>query len=435
MTSELTPAPAVGVVPAGKAVLVAGLHWQWVAARGRRRMRIEARDQLASHWLALPAGTGDDPATWLGCLTDEADTLPKGKRPASLAAAVLGNVPADCWGVFLLTGGKYWFMAVTGGHPSPYGDVVGDAATVLRASERFRTTAPAPSSGWTVFDPDSLLDMPDARRDPLAGLIPAAVPARAKLHKTDSRTASRLMLLSAVCVAALWYGNHWLDVRQKAEHDAWVQAELVRAKAAAAARPGSLARPWGGQPDFSGMISACVKQWRQAPLSIAGWVFRQAMCEATGQLTLHYALPDGGTVGDFAARLPALYGPGTPVTFNMPGPSDDASFKEAVRFARAPAETLLPGDEQLRRMTSYAQRLRANLRFSEPVVLEQTVGQDRIPLPWKRYSFTFITDIPPDRLFDASRFPGNGLRLSSVKAELHSSRLTYTLEGTLYAEK
>lgn len=433
MTSELTQ-PGVSVVPSGKHALIAGLHWQWVSVRGRRRMRIEARDQLASHWLALPAGTADEPATWLGTLADDTVVLPKGKRPASLAAALLGSVPADCWGIFLLPGGRYWFMAVTGGHPSPYGDVTGDAATALRAAELFRSTAPAPSTGWTVFDPDTLLDLPDARRDALSALLPATVPARALLHKTDSRTPSRLMLLAAVIAAGAWYGNHWLEEKEKAEHAAWVQAELTRAREAAALKPASLNKPWGGQPDFSGMLSACVKQWRQAPLSIAGWVFSQATCEATGQLTLHYALPDGGTVGDFAARLPQLYGAGAQAVFNMPGPSDDASFKETVRFAAAPAEMLLPGDEQLRRMTSYAQRLRANLRFSEPVVLTQTVGQDHIPLPWKRYSFTFITDIPPDRLFDASRFPGNGLRLSSVKAELHSSRLTYTLEGMLYAE-
>lgn len=434
MTSELTQSD-VGMVPFGKHALIAGLHWQWVSARGRRRMRIEARDQFASHWLALPAGTADDPATWLGLLTDDAAVLPKGKRPASLAAAVLESVPTDCWGIFLLPDGKYWFMAVTGGHPSPYGDVTGDAATTLRAAEQFRTTAPAPSAGWTVFDPETLLDLPTARRDSLDALIPSSVPPRALLHKTESRTASRLILLGVVCVAAAWYGSHLLDVRKKAEHDAWVQAELTRAREAAALKPASLSKPWGGQPDFSGMLSACVKQWRQAPLSIAGWVFNRAICEVTGQLTLHYALPDGGTVGDFAARLPQIYGPSTQAVFNMPGPSDDASFKQAVRFATSPAEALLPGDEQLRRMTSYAQRLRANLRFSEPAVLTQNVGQDQISLPWKRYSFTFITDIPPDRLFDASRFPGNGLRLSSVKAELHSSRLTYTLEGMLYAEK
>lgn len=434
MTSEQTPLTTISVVPSGKDVLIAGLHWQWEPARGRRRMRIEARDQLASHWLALPAGTADEPASWLGCLADDAPDFPKGKRPASLTAALLANVPPDCWGVFLLPDGQWWFMAMTGGHPSPYGDVVGDAAAVKRATERFRSTVPAPASGWTVFDPDKLLDDVDAQRSQLSALLPAVVPASARLHKTDSRTAWHLTLAVVVLVLGAWGGNYWLELKQKAEHDAWVQAELVRARQAAEQKTASLSRPWGGQPDFSGMITACVHQWRKSYLSIAGARIREQTCDVSGKLTLHYQLQDGVTVSDFAARLLALYGPDVQATFNMPGPSDDASFTLPVPFIAAPAEALLPGDEQLRRMTSYAQRLRANLRFSEPEVLTQTVGQEHVPLPWRRYSFTFITDIPPDRLFDALRFPGNGLRLKSLKTEQRSSRLTYTLEGMLYAE-
>lgn len=435
MASEMKTEDAVSFVPVGKFVLVAGLQWHWVSVRGRRRMRIEARDMYAGHWLALPGGTTDDPGTWLGCLSSEALPIPKGKRPASLAVALLGNVPADCWGVFILPGGLCWFMAVTGGHPSPYGDVTGNAETVIRAAERFCATSPAPPSGWTIFDPDGLMAKPEARKEPLAALLPTAVPKQARLLKTEDRTTTWVVMLMLVGAVAAWYGNYLLETKKKAEHDAWVQAELIRTREAAELRPGSLKKPWGGMPDFSEMLNACVKEWREAPLSIAGWVFSRATCESSGQMTLHYALPDGGTVGDFAARLPQLYGPAKQAFFNMPGPSDDASFKEDVHFIPSAPEALLPGDEQLRRMTSYAQRLRASLRFSEPSLLVQNVGNESVPLPWKKYTFTFITDIPPDRLFDASRFPGNGLRLSSVKAELHSSRLTYTLEGMLYAEK
>lgn len=434
MTTELMPIVQASAVQSGRHSLVAGLQWQWVPARGQRRMRIEARDQLASHWVALPAGTADEPATWLGLLADDAPELPKGKRPASLSAALSGRVPDDCWGTFLLPDGRWWFMAVTAGHPSPYGDVTGDAAAVIRAADTFRSTVPAPASGWVVFDPDALFDLPDARRDTLGTLLPTVIPARARLKKTDSRTGTALLLTVLVLGGATWWASHWFDVRKKAEHDAWVRSELMRAREAAVAKPASLIRPWASQPDFPGTLTACVRQWRQAPISVAGWVFRQATCESSGQLTLHYALPDGGTVGDFAARLPEIYGPAVRATFNMPGPSDDASFRQRVHFGATEAEALLPGDEQLRRLTSYAQRLRASLRITPPQSLTQTVGQEGVPLPWRRYGFTFITDIPPDRLFDASRFPGNGLRLSTVKVELRNSRLTYTLEGMLYAE-
>lgn len=434
MMTDLTPAAGPAVLSSGKSILIAGLHWQWVTARGRRRMRIEARDQFASHWVALPAGTADEPATWLGLLSQDFPDLPSGKRMASLAAALSKNVPADCWGVFLLPGGVWWFMAMTGGHPSPYGDITGDAAVVTRAAELFRSQVEAPSAGWVVFDPDALFNLPGSRTDTLAELLPVSLPAQSRLQKTDSRAMRHLLVGGLVVGAVVWGVNHWLEAKKQAEHDAWVQEELVRARENSAAKSANLTRPWGGQPDFPGMLTVCIQQWRSAQLSIAGWVFSRVICDSNGQLTLHYALPSGGTVGDFATRLPQLYGSDVKATFNMPGPSDDASFTQTVKFTPTSAEKLLPGDEQLRRMTSYAQRLRANLRFSEPEVLTKLVGQEKVPLPWKRYSFTFITDIPPDRLFDASRFPGNGLRLSTVKAELHGSRLTYTLEGMLYAD-
>lgn len=435
MTSELMDFASVSLIKSGKHTLIAGLHWQWVPARGARRMRIEARDLQASYWLALPAGSTDETASWLGTLSNEASELPKGSRAASLTVALAEKLPADCWGVFLLPDGQWWLMAMAGGRPSPYGDITGDADLIKREAERFKSDVTEPAAGWAVFDPDGLLEYPGARTDSLESLLPSVVPDRANLRKTEDKAPRRLIFLAVVLAGAGWLANHWWEEKKQADHEAWVQAELIKKRNALVQRPASLARPWEGQPAFSDMLSACVKQWRQAPVSIAGWVFSRALCEVNGKLTIHYSLPDGGTVGDFAARLPAIYGAGTQAVFNMPGPSDDASFREHVDFKPTPAESLLPGDEQLRRMTSYAQRLRASLRFSEPVILDQTLGQDHVPLPWKRYSFTFITDIPPDRLFDASRFPGNGLRLSSVKVELHSSRLTYTLEGMLYADK
>lgn len=434
MSSELTHVPASGVFPSGKYALIAGLHWQWVGAKGRRRMRIEARDQMSVYWLSLPAGTPDDPASWLGYLSSDAPDLPKGKRPASLVASLAGRVPEDCWGVFLLPDGQWWFMAFSGGHPSPYGDVVGDASAVMRASGLFLASVPAPSTGWVVFDPDSLFSQPDHRRETLHSLLPAVVPSRARMHKTESRTSQYLVVAAVVLAAAAWGGNYWLKLKEKKEHEAWVQAQLILAREASSKKADSLARPWGGQPYFADMLTTCVAQWRKSPISIAGSRIHYQTCDVSGKLTPHYQLKDGVTVSNFAARSAELYGPGIQARFNMPGASDDAWFELPIHFVSRPPEELLPGDEQLRRMTSYAQRLRAQLHVTEPTVLTKTVGQEQVPLPWKRYGFTFITDIPIDRLFDASRFQGNGLRLSSVKTERNGDRITYTLEGMLYAE-
>ena len=50
---------------------------------------------------------------------------------------------------------------------------------------------------------------------------------------------------------------------------------------------------------------------------------------------MHYALPEGGTVADFASRLPDWY-PGIPAGFNIPGAANMASF--TLTFA-PPAST------------------------------------------------------------------------------------------------
>ncbi|EAX3195127.1 hypothetical protein ATP82_24690, partial [Salmonella enterica] len=69
--------------------------------------------------------------------------------------------------------------------------------------------------------------------------------------------------------------------------------------------------------------------------SIAGWTFAQAQCSPTGSLSANYALPEGGTVADFASRLPYWY-PGIPAGFNIPGAANMASF--TLTFA-PPAST------------------------------------------------------------------------------------------------
>ncbi|MNE76727.1 Pilin accessory protein (PilO) [compost metagenome] len=122
--------------------------------------------------------------------------------------------------------------------------------------------------------------------------------------------------------------------------------------------------------------------------------------------------------------------------FNIPGNADDASFTLEVPMPTAAAPEDIPdGDAQIRRLTSYAQRLGAQLRLTEDGPLTKVVGDQTLTLPWKLYSFTFITPIPPDRLFADARFDSRGMRLTHVATALQNSRLVYTLEGKLYANR
>ncbi|MNR17893.1 Pilin accessory protein (PilO) [compost metagenome] len=182
------------------------------------------------------------------------------------------------------------------------------------------------------------------------------------------------------------------------------------------------------------MLSACSTVWKAAQISIAGWIFNNATCDADGKIALHYTLPSGGTVGDFAARLPVIYGPDIQPEFNIPGRADDAAFTLAVPLS-APSgpESLLPGNLQIQHLTSYAQRINAQLRISELDTNTQLSQGSVQNLPWRTFSFTFITDIPPDRLFAPTRFNSSGIRASRIMTALKDNRLEYTIEGLLYA--
>lgn len=83
--------------------------------------------------------------------------------------------------------------------------------------------------------------------------------------------------------------------------------------------------PWADLPRFNTVLQTCHNHWKTLPLSIAGWTFAQAQCTPVGSLSVNYSLPEGGTVADFASRLPHWY-PGVAAEFNIPGAANMGSF-------------------------------------------------------------------------------------------------------------
>lgn len=413
--------------PGPHARLVAGLHWQFLPVGGRRGMRLRAREENASHWVALPLTGG----TLLG--TVSLPGITRGKALASLALQLQPLLPPDGYAVFTLPDGRYWFTAAHAGRLSMFADVAGDEDVVRAAVDRFLQATPEPEAGWSVNGPAGFFPGTDAQTLTLAALVAGKSLRHARLQAT-ANTRARLLQLVALGVLAGGYGLWHLHLAQQE------QARIAAARAALQAEQqqeaaGAQQKPWAGSRTLPVTLTQCETALRQVPLSVAGWTFSTADCQEDGTLSLHYALPPGGTVSDFAARLPEYYANASPV-FNIPGNADDASFTLEVPMpVPAAPEDIPDGDTQIRRLTSYAQRLGAQLRLTEDGPLTQVVGDQTLTLPWKLYSFTFITPIPPDRLFAGARFDSRGMRLTHVATALQNSRLVYTLEGKLYANR
>ncbi|CAI1953085.1 MULTISPECIES: type 4b pilus protein PilO2 [Serratia] len=423
----------------GKVWLVAGLHWQYLPLRGRRSMRMRAKEANASHWAALSIGDGQAQGTLLGTVTlSDKSSRTKGQHAlASMALAVMPVLPEACYGVFPLADDQYWFVAISDGMLSPFGDIVGDDAAIRTAVSNFLQITSAPTAGWTVYAPSGFFPDKETDDKALSALIDNKIGLRrARLSKTHN---PQLLWLWGIAVVALGSGYAGYTVWQTHLEEARIaaaQAALMARQQLEQQAPADNLKPWAMQPKFPSMLSACSSVWKDAQISIAGWVFNTATCDAHGKIILHYTLPNGGTVGDFALRLPVLYGSDIEPVFNIPGSADDASFALTVPLSLPETpEVLLPGNQQIQHLTSYAQRINARLRLSETDTATQLTQGDIQNLPWRTYSFTFITDIPPDRLFAPTRFNSRGIRASSITTTLKNNRLEYTIEGLLYANR
>lgn len=407
--------------------LVAGLHWQYLPIRSRYGMRMRAREQQATHWVILPRNEG----TLLGTV---AMTTPvKGQKLASMALMLVRLLPKDCYAVFSLPDGQYWFIAIHQGQLSLLADVVGDETAIRSVAEQFIQATPPPEDGWDIIAPADFFPDVATRALALPDLVAQVSRLSAMLQTTDN-TRNRNLTLAMLCALVVGYGLwHTLQTRAEEKRIAEAHARLLAAQNLHDVA--HLAKPWAAKVSLPQLLTRCESAFRQAPISIAGWIFTATDCTAQGAMPLHYhRLPGAGTVSDFVDRL-QLYYPGVKPAFNIPGNADDATVSLQLTLpAPAQAEDLPQGDTQLHNLTSYAQRLGAQLRLT-PASAMTTVNNQAVDLPWRLYTFTFITPIPPDRLFDTDRFDSAGLRLSHITTALTGRRLVYTLEGTLYANR
>lgn len=419
----------IHIVDHEKVHYVAGLHWQVIEPQSVRRARKQAKAEGAEHYLVWR----QPDTVLLGMTVLSAFQETRGRQTCrSLALQILPLLPQDGYAVIPLSETALWFVATLDGRLSPLSDIVGTGEQIQKAIDVFVTMNPLPAAGWQVIAPDGF--SPGRTQPPpaiLDWLDQEKTRKTPRLSPTNVRAAALFWTALLVLLLAGHFGwQAWQTHRENAEIAA---AQAALAARRAAAKSDIQPRPWAGQARFNTVLRACHNHWKTLPLSIAGWTFSQAQCSSTGSLSVHYALPEGGTVADFARRLPDWY-PGIPAAFNIPGAANMARF--TLSFAppaSTGAETLLDNATQTQRFTSFAQRLNAALQLvRQDNVLRDDAG-NIIPVPWFTYAFTFVTDIPPDRLFLDPYFDDTGLRLARVSLTQRDGQLTYTLEGFLYA--
>ncbi|MQL50044.1 MULTISPECIES: type 4b pilus protein PilO2 [Photorhabdus] len=433
--------PKYYLLQTDNAWLISGLQWQYLSIRGRRNMRLRAKEKKANYWSALTAGDGQAQGTLLGTVNvSDTQAIKRSSHIlASMALTVLPALPQDCYAVFRLSDEQYWFIAVIDKILSPFGDVVGDKSSILTTVKTFLQVTPTPKNGWEIYAPANFFnDIPTEELELLPLLTNKVNLRRARLYKTHNQQPLWILGSTAIILCGGYLANNTWQTHQSQMRIEAAQAALL-AQQASKENQQEIAdnlKPWNSLPSFPDMMEACSKVWKKAPISIAGWIFNSSSCDNSGNTTLNYSLPNGGTIGDFAARLPLFYDEIKP-TFNILGGANSASF--TLPFTLVPLvhpEPLLLGDQQIQNLTSYAQRINAQLRLSENNITTHLTQDEtsNLQFQFRTYNFEFITDIPPDRLFAPSRFNSNGIRAMRIRTLLKNNRLEYNIEGVLYAE-
>ncbi|TBL62830.1 type 4b pilus protein PilO2 [Hafnia paralvei] len=418
------------VVDHEKGHYVAGLNWEVITAQSTRRSRKKAQGEGADHYLVWRAEKSLLGMAALSAFSEHRDRQPY----RSLALHLLPQLPQNGYIVLPLSETQWWFVAMLGGQLSPLSDIVGSVEQIKKAIDVFVMMNPLPPAGWQVVVPENF-DLENTQPPPsLSDLLTRSNGRKTpRLSPTNVKAAAVLWLVLLGILIAGHFGWQYWEQRKENEEIAAAQAELAARRAAVKSENGH--RPWADLPRFNTVLRTCQNHWKTLPLSIAGWTFAQAQCTPTGSLTVDYALPEGGTVADFANRLPYWY-PGVAAGFNIPGAANMGSF--TLTFPPSPttgAENVPNNAIQTQRFTSFAQRINAALQIVKQDNSLRDEAGNLIDVPWNTYAFTFVTDIPPDRLFLTQHFDDTGLRLAQVSLTQRDGLLTYTLEGYLYAAK
>lgn len=244
-----------------------------------------------------------------------------------------------------------------------------------------------------------------------------------------SRQKQQSWLLGLILLA-LAGGYTWHYVAQQQEAERLHALKALRDKRKAARHKTiPVSRPWLTQSRPADFIGACVGQWKTLPLAIEGWTLNLAECgprDTSGDriLMTRYARGNHGTVAGFLERLPHYY-PVTP-EFDIPGAGSTAQFVLPVPVEPARhQDKLIPEKRLLQWLVNYAQRLDAT------VTIQPLPVGEKIPLPWRQFTWTLKTDIPPEHLFTGD-IP-DGFRVSKVSFARSPGRIHYVLNGDLYA--
>lgn len=398
---------------------LAALRWEVAPIQSKAELRRRAARDGATHFLATPFSESELLACWVQVPKSEK------KKPISAALAVAHQLSDDCYAVFELQPDVYWFVANCKGQLSVLSDKVGNKESTLRAVTFFLSMNTG-AHKWHVIAPVGFFGDKESETRALIDLT--LLPGVNKRYNIPSmslrRPVQRYSLIALVVVGTI-VGIH---LYQGWKEDRALQVAQQQLKENTQVQTKPVSPPWPSLPDTPAIIHGNGEY--QIPLSVAGWMLESKTYNRQSNIALIYRRTGNASVADFRRRAQELFGD-RQVDFNIPGGADQGTVTLPVSLLSGSGQLKLIGlTEAMLILTTFAQRQNAQLQL-DPQPNTQLINGENITLPWREVHFTLILPISPDIYIDSLPMPG--LRIARIRTVREGVRLSYTLEGTLYA--
>lgn len=413
----------------GKTAFLAGVGWEPVPARHSRKIRGLARRRGAYSFVSYSYQNQDGVREYvagLASITDLGEARQSVNAVYALALLVVPELEASGYAIIPLAPNVYSFIGCING--VLMNDIAGDRLAIEQALKTFIEFNPEPEAGWRCYAPADFGLEGSSVFDLESLLRVKKLPASARFKSVSTKKPMMAMVGVAIAMLAGYYGyQHYAEkeaaLKLKAQHEAFLQEQP---------RIPVIVPPWESEPGVRVFVASCAAHWQAIPISLAGWLFNEAECR-DGAIRFAYTKPDGGTVGDFVSRVNRVFNGQYPPYFNIPGPGDTGGFTQTVEIPAGDDKTpLYTSDIQIQRMTTFAQQTRLDFNFTEESNVITQDGEETL-LPWRIFSMTLKTDIPPTILF--RELDDTGVRVSAIKVGLSQGRLMYQIEGKFYAKQ
>lgn len=227
--------------------------------------------------------------------------------------------------------------------------------------------------------------------------------------------------------------DQWQEAKRLQEEAATKALEAVNAETGTEHTAIALVHPWTTRPTPQEFLSICQPELEKLPLSVAGWTFSEARCDATGLDVLYQRSTDLPiTVRQFIQQASG-YWPGISIAFSSD--NNIAQIKRPLTFPAGGDDALQPLDEIRNAVVSHFQsRLVAVEIAAKPSEAQPLPGQsDQAPqLTWLTWTFSTQSQLTPADVL--THFPGNGVRLMAMSVAMTDIVLTWRIEGEFYAQ-